>query len=82
LTLFSPGLANLKFQEGGDLLLCASNVFGTAPKGESDLESSVFTTSTKPVIHIDDDTWYLDSTIWISGISRHRAAFEDFSLQK
>jgi hypothetical protein len=82
LTLFSPGLANLKFQEGGDLLLCTSNVFGKAPKGGLDLESSVFSTSTKPIIHIDDGTWYFDSAIWINGISRHRKAFKDFSLQK
>jgi hypothetical protein len=61
--LFSPGLANLKFQDSGDLFLCTSNVFGKAPKGGSDLGSSVFSTSTKPIIHIDDDTWYLDSAI-------------------
>jgi len=77
--LFSPGLANLKFQDTGGLLLCTSNVFGKAPKGGSDLELSLFSVSANPVIHVYDDNWYLDSAIWIKRVLKHREVFEDLA---
>jgi hypothetical protein len=79
MTLFSRGLTNLKFQDSGDLLLCTSNVFGEAPKDGPDLDFSYFSISTNPIFHVYDDTWYLDSAIWINRIFETSRGFRKLS---